>query len=121
MKFIFESSVGGTLVGMPDSEFEEVEVRTVLFKSIEKKTKRNAYPTLEEAKTQFQVCWDNVEFVIRSMKYGTLEVVFKNKKYVGKYAEETLENEEWFLFPNYLGRVGSALNIGGIRPNVRAE
>lgn len=93
-KFVTTREDKYTSITMTEVEFEEVDARTVLFRRISKGTIQITYPTLEEARTLFQVCWDMVEFMTKWVKYGTVEVLYQKSNYAQEFAEEILETEK---------------------------
>lgn len=62
-----------------------------------------------------------MEFIIRGVKYETVEIIFKGSKYAYEVAEETMENEKWLFFLNYLGRAVRTIQMGGILPTIKEE
>lgn len=76
---------------MPTSGLEETDARIVILMCMDTNTKRIIYPTLEDTKTLFQMCWNKIEYIRRGVKCGTVEVLFKNNKHAEDYAEETVK------------------------------
>uniref|UniRef100_A0A0L8HJ83 Uncharacterized protein n=1 Tax=Octopus bimaculoides TaxID=37653 RepID=A0A0L8HJ83_OCTBM len=104
-----------------EEEKTKMEIGIVEYKSFSRKNNRIESATKEEVEECLKELEEDVLFFTRGKTYASVEITFVSEEAENKYANKTLANGNWMLFPNKLGRCPTWIRVGRIPPKIELE